>query len=244
MFSKLVAEKLRFYVYRLIDVRNGETFYVGKGTGDRVFQHAAGLLALEDEPGSEKLQRIRAIQLAGFEVAHVIHRHGMDEATAFEVEAALMEAYPGLTNIVAGHGCDQFGVLHADEICRRYEAPVVEFHHPVLMLTVNKLAAEESLYEATRYAWRLSINRARAVTFVLPVVEGVIRGAFVADAWLPATADNFPGKEPMPDRYGFVGRPAPDDIIQLYARKQVPDRFRARGAANPAKYAGATATDA
>jgi hypothetical protein len=30
MFSKHVAEKLNNYVYRLIDPRNGETFYIGK----------------------------------------------------------------------------------------------------------------------------------------------------------------------------------------------------------------------
>ena len=35
-----VGEKLKFYVYRLIDPRNGETFYIGKGKNDRIFQHA------------------------------------------------------------------------------------------------------------------------------------------------------------------------------------------------------------
>jgi hypothetical protein len=44
-----------------------------------------------------RIKRIRQIQLAGFEVAHMIHRHGMHEQTAFEVEAALIDAYPGLT---------------------------------------------------------------------------------------------------------------------------------------------------
>ena len=30
----------KYYVYRLIDPRNLQTFYVGKGCGDRVYQHA------------------------------------------------------------------------------------------------------------------------------------------------------------------------------------------------------------
>jgi len=38
-FPPGVATKLKTYVYRLIDPRNGETFYVGKGQGDRVFPH-------------------------------------------------------------------------------------------------------------------------------------------------------------------------------------------------------------
>lgn len=35
-FPTGVAERLRTYVYRLIDPRNGETFYVGKGRGNWV----------------------------------------------------------------------------------------------------------------------------------------------------------------------------------------------------------------
>lgn len=38
-FPADVARELKTYVYRLIDPRNEETFYVGKGRGDRVFAH-------------------------------------------------------------------------------------------------------------------------------------------------------------------------------------------------------------
>lgn len=38
-FSSEVIDKLKTYVDRLIDPRNGETFYVGKGKGNRVFAH-------------------------------------------------------------------------------------------------------------------------------------------------------------------------------------------------------------
>ena len=39
-FSNEVKEKLKHYVYRLVDPRNGQTFYVGEGCGNRVFAHA------------------------------------------------------------------------------------------------------------------------------------------------------------------------------------------------------------
>src|SRR4051794_29891847 len=98
-FSPEVSAKLATYVYRLIDPRNGETFYVGKGRGNRVFAHIRAEESISGDELDNKLARIREIRLSGLEVGHVIHRHGMDDATAFEVEAALMDAYPGLTNI-------------------------------------------------------------------------------------------------------------------------------------------------
>jgi hypothetical protein len=38
-FTPEVAAQLKTYVYRLIDPRNGQTFYVGKDQGNRVFDH-------------------------------------------------------------------------------------------------------------------------------------------------------------------------------------------------------------
>lgn len=233
-FPAGVAEKLKTYVYRLIDPRNGETFYVGKGQGDRVFAHIRAQVEADD-PGN-KVKRIREIHLAGFEVAHVIHRHGMDEKTAFEVEAALIDAYPGLTNIVGGAGSTDYGVMHAEEIVRRYAAEPAVFRHRALLISVNKTATENSLYEATRYAWKISKQKAKEAEVILSTVQGLIVGAFVADDWLPATAANFPGREEVPGRLGFIGRQAPDEIGQLYIGKRVPDEYRKRGAANPVKY--------
>lgn len=144
-FSSDVAAKLKTYVYRLIDPRNGETFYVGKGKGNRVFSHIRAEEGLEGDEIDNKLKRIRAIRLAGFEVGHVIHRHGMDENTAFEVEAALIDAYPGLTNIAVGTGGNDYGAMHAEEIIRRYSAKPAEFRHRALLISVNRSAAERSL---------------------------------------------------------------------------------------------------
>ena len=70
-FPPEVAQKLKTYVYRLIDPRNGETFYVGKGHGNRVFADIREQVG-DDDPNL-KLKRIRDNRLAGFEAAHVIH---------------------------------------------------------------------------------------------------------------------------------------------------------------------------
>jgi hypothetical protein len=237
-FPPEVIEKLKTYVYRLIDPRNGETFYVGKGKGNRVFAHIRGEKGIEGDDLENKVKRIREVRLADFEVAHVLHRHGMDDATAFEVESALIDAYPGLTNAAGGVGGNEFGAMHALEIIREYAAEPAVFRHDAVLISVNRSAlAEPSLYEATRYAWRISPTKAARAEVVLATVQGVIREAFIADEWLEATAANFPGRQDVPGRYGFNGREAPDDIRRLYVGKRVPDEYRKRGAANPIKHA-------
>jgi hypothetical protein len=236
-FPPEVVERLGTYVYRLLDPRNGETFYVGKGKGNRVFAHIRAGKGLEGDDLDNKLHRIREIRNAGFEVAHVIHRHGMDGPTAIEVEAALIDAYPGLLNVVGGAGSSDYGVMHAKEIIDRTSAEPAVFRHRALLISVNRSAADRSLYEATRYAWKIDPKKASQAEVILATVQGLIVGAFVADEWLEAVPVNFPGRpDAMPGRYGFVGGEAPDQLKKLYLGKRVPDEYRKKGAANPIKY--------
>lgn len=237
-FSSYVSEQLKFYVYRLIDPRNGETFYVGKGKGNRVFAHArAELSADEDELTEKKLQRIRDIRRSGFEVAHVIHRHGMVEDVAFEVEAALLDAYPEATNLVSGHSSDERGIMHSKQIIERYEAKEAVFEHKAILININRSAAEREIYEAVRYAWKIDPQKAKKAEIVLAVEQGLIVGAFVADRWMKATPENFPGTTAeRSGRWGFEGKEAPEEITKRYFRHRVPDSMRKRGAANPIRY--------
>jgi hypothetical protein len=99
----------------------------------------------------------------------------MDEATAFEVEAALMDAYPGLTNLAGGHGSSDYGAMHAQEIIRRYFAEPAVFHHRALLISVNRSSAERSLYDATRFAWKISRAKATQAEVILATVQGADR---------------------------------------------------------------------
>ncbi len=235
-FPPDVSRKLKTYVYRLIDPRNGETFYVGKGNGNRVFAHIRAEKKLEGDDLDNKLKRIRDIRLAGFEVAHVIHRHGMDNKTALEVEAALIDAYPEILNDIGGTHSNEFGVMHSKEIIRRYEAEKAQFKHKAILISVNRSAATTSLYEATRYAWKIRKSKAKKAEIILPTIQGLIVGAYIAHDWLDATSMNFPGHEHAPGRLGFIGEEAPPNIKNLYIGKRVPDEYRKPGAANPIKY--------
>lgn len=239
-FSDYVSSQLKHYVYRLIDPRNGETFYVGKGSGNRVFAHADGEPGAKDDELTDKLRRIREIRIDGFKVAHVIHRHGMTAEQAFEVEAALIDAYPEATNQVGGRAADERGLMHAKQVVERYEAQEVEFEHKALIIFVNRsLAERESVYAAVRYAWKLDPNRARRADIVLAVGQGLVIGVFIAAKWREATIDNFPSLvADVPGRWGFDGREAPAEIANQYLRRRLPAALRIRGAANPIRYVG------
>jgi hypothetical protein len=238
VFSKHVADTLNYYVYRLIDPRNGETFYVGKGLKNRIFAHVRGELDISDDELTEKLHRIRQIRISGFEVGHVIHRHGLTEDQAFEVEAALIDAYPQTNNQVGGRASDDRGLMHAQQIIEKYEAPEAIFGHKAVLITINQSAEErQSIYAAVHYAWKIDPKKAATAELVLAVHHGLIIGVFVADKWLEATTHNFPGTEvDRPGRWGFLGREAPENIATLYLRKRVPDFLRKKGAANPVRY--------
>ncbi len=236
MFTREIAKELEYYVYRLIHPRDGSTFYVGKGQGNRVFEHALGEHDVDQDKMSEKLTRIHEIRIAGFEVQHVIHRHGMDSKTAYEVEAALLDAYPGTTNIAGGHHSGDRGVMHANEAIEKFKAEVAEIKHNMIAIIINKYAAELGVYGAVQLSWKLDKRRAEKAEYILAIVHGQIVGVFVAHKWMPATTTNFPHHHDAPERLGFEGIEAPENIQRLYMRKLLPERYRRRGAANPVKY--------
>ena len=236
MFSEEVCNKLEYYVYRLIDPRNGDTFYVGKGQGNRVFAHANAepeTGADSDEVNDPKLQRIREIKNDGFEVAHIIHRHGMDEKTALVVEGALMEAYPGLSNKAGGHGSNEFGCMHAKQVIEQYEARETDIQHKALIIKINHTALEaDSIYDAVRKSWRLNVERAKEAEYVLAVSRGLVIGVFVPEEW-----EEYPSNDGSPGRWGFVGIEAPDDIKKLYMANQNLRQHAQKSMAAPVLYA-------
>jgi uncharacterized protein len=248
-FPDEVAEKIGNYVYRLIDPRSGETFYVGKGKGNRVFDHArAAIRCNEEEVGLEpKLERIREILNEGLEILHVIHRHEIPDAAVLEVEAALIDAYPGLTNQQSGHGSNAKGPVDVRQLIDKYARP--ELDHDIkeglILINVNasqNLFDRHAIYEQVRFAWRISPKRALNADYVLAVVRGVVIGAFVADEWLEANSANFPGvphaKSDANGRFAFNGRVAPDGVWERFVgvRGKRVSREEMKHDQNPIRY--------
>ncbi len=243
-FPDEVFKHLKWYVYRLIDPRNGETFYVGKGEKNRIFDHAKG--DFTDEKGEEdatnlKSQRIKEIKAAGLEVSHVVHRYGIDsERVAYEIEAALIDAYQGLTNKVKGHS-KSLGLRHAEEIIREYSAEPFQVSHPLLLISIGVRFGYEnfSIYEAVRCAWKVNKRRAEKCELVLARRGKLVVGVFRPTKWIEATHANFPKEldSDLPGKWGFVGDNPEPEVEQIYLNKRVPDQYLPqKGAQTPFRY--------
>ena len=114
-FTAEMHDKLGNYVYRLVDPRDGSTFYVGRGRRNRVFDHVKGAVRTANEKTENLRQEtINTILSLDLKPIHVIHRHGMSLREAQLAEAVLIDAYPGLTNIAAGEGSNHAYPVSAD----------------------------------------------------------------------------------------------------------------------------------
>ena len=55
------------------------------------------------------------------------------------MEAALIDAYPGLTNIVGGEGSNDYGPANASELAARYMTGEMEFDpdHKIMVIKIK-----------------------------------------------------------------------------------------------------------
>ncbi len=233
-FNNEVIEELGYYVYKLIDPRNGNVFYVGKGKGNRIFNHVNEVLSKDDleewqDDESEKIATIREIKGEGLEVIHLIHRHHLDEKTALEVEAALIDAYSGLTNVSLGVN-SYYGVASVEQIVRRYGLEKIDKFNEEDRLLLIKIRKETvnmfngSIEEAVCKWWKLSEKNIKEVKQIAAVIDGIIRKVYMVEDY----EYNNDKK-----RWGFKVK---EILNSQYLNKRIPDKYRVKGVSCPTLY--------
>lgn len=243
-FKQNVIEGLKYYVYVLVDPRNNCIFYVGKGSGNRVYQHAQA--AIDDNSQSLKLSTIREIQNLSLEVKYYIIRHNLTDHEAYIIESSIIDllTYHAfnkkniLTNIVSGHHQWDEGIKTDEEINILYDCPKLE---PVpgerlLLVSLNKSYDQSkasgvyhraNYYEIARKYWAISPDKADKIDYILGIYRGIVRIViYVKDKSICTVAeDGTVFKKP---RFAFVGDIIPDSP---YLNKDVTDYPFGRGGA-------------
>lgn len=245
------------YVYGLIDPRNNQFFYIGKGTGNRVFEHERESLSSPDSV-KLKLKTIADIKAAGLDVIKIIINHGLTEAEAFASEASLINAFNfvgeiKLTNIVAGHhSAEALSVEDYERIHGAQELTEDDIKHRILVIKINKLYQrnmdDDALYNSVRGVWRASIEKARAVQYVFGVYNSLIVAVYRPTEWFVCknAKDRLPRQDialtpQTENRVFFVdesyeqGLPM-DENEQFYYGKSIADLKLNQSAQNPITY--------
>lgn len=246
-FDNKTIEKLGFYVYGLIDPDTDKIFYIGKGTGNRVFMHVKD--AIEGDESSLKLNKIRDILSQNKIVNHIILRSGLKENEAFEIESTLIDYVNyfnnGSLNAVSGKHSDDRGIMRTDEIIRKYNAKDLrEFHHPLICININQNykrgISKGDIYKSTKEAWRVDQNKIKHITIALAEFQGIIIEVFKINKWYKVDIKEFNKKNKMQlnekgDRWGFEGEVADNITKSIYINKSIAWCKR-KGAAGSIRY--------
>jgi len=235
MFDEKICQKLKYYVYLLIDPETDEPFYVGKGQNNRVFNHVKCELETEDE--TNKYYEIRRIKNKGQVVKHLIVRHGLTEKSAFEIESTLIDTFKFIPkfnhfvqgNIQGGIKSIEKGLMSTDEIIRLYNAEVLNsIGEDCVIININKTykrgAGENAIYEATKGIWDIKEKRTAKIKYVLSEYRGLIVEVFTVKEWYTKEREYNANAKKYGQTYTgyeFKGEVAETSIRNLYVNKSI-----------------------
>lgn len=159
----------KWYVYELADPRTGEAFYVGKGCRNRISQHEKDARKPQ-KVCSEKINRIKDIWEAGFEVEKRFVAFFKKEQDAYDFEAYRVDEYglDVLTNIIPGGGVSRGYVISRP----KPEKPSVPW---TPLVAAEKFAKSDRLMDALAiWLKAVSLKRNIEVYMTAPFLERLV----------------------------------------------------------------------
>ena len=237
MFDEKICQKLKFYVYLLVDSATDEPFYIGKGINNRVFHHVDGALNNYKETSSLKYDIIQKIINRGDKVKHIIVRHGLSEKVAFELESALIDTFKFIPkfssfvqgNIQGGVNAIENGLMSTNQVIGKYNAETLrKIADDCLIININSSyvrgAGENAIYDATKCTWNIKKSRLPNIKYVLSEYKGLIVEVFKVNSWYEKERGYSKGSKKFGQTYmgsGFHGEVAESEIRNLYVNKSI-----------------------
>jgi len=189
-FDDNTYAKLQCYVYALRCPRDKRIFYIGKAGGKdsqgnkRVlahFEEAERWLKVGNPNPSEKVLRIAQVWRDEADVEWFIVRHGLTEAVALDVEAALIDTL-GISgnldtcNVVRGHGAHERGLLSSHDVAAIAAAPVrPKAYKRIFVFQIqNAVGLGRSWRDAVEGDWK--INDLNRKVDDQPIAVGLVNG--------------------------------------------------------------------
>jgi len=186
-FTPDIIKKIKYYVYLLSDPITNEIFYVGKGKGNRVFDHLKNTT-----DGSEKSQKIKELKSQGKVPKIEFLVHGVDdEITIKKVESSIIDLIDkkNLTNKVGGYESSDFGRMDLGQIIGKYSIKQVDVTEKVLLIKLSTTfrynMSPSDLYDNTRGIWIISEKRRKEVEYVFTVYDGIVQETYNVLQWFP-----------------------------------------------------------
>lgn len=131
----------RFYVYCLTDLKKDKILYIGKGCGNRIFEHEQAARSQDGDLGDIDVPERKAISKCKKLGRYIISYH-LTEIEALAAESALIHFVKSvlgkkLKNKIAGHGP---GGISVEELDRRFgfsSLPLDEINSNELILAIK-----------------------------------------------------------------------------------------------------------
>ena len=238
--SSDIIRKLKWYVYLLSDPETNQIFYVGKGKGNRVFDHFRNLK--KDDPKSKK---IKEIQLQGKNPKIEFLIHGInDEQTIKRIESSIIDLIDKnkLTNKIGGYESSDFGRMDLNQIIGKYSSKIFDVSEKVLLIKLSKTfrynMSEIELYDYTRGIWIIGENKRNQIDYVFCVYDGIVQETYKVVNWFPGgstfSVRNDKKEWKKMERWEFVGNIS-NEMRKKYRHKSV-DHYFPKGSRNPVRY--------
>lgn len=220
-------DAIQSYVYALEDPRDNKIFYIGKGVGNRVFEHAKDARK-QNDASSEKLSLIKEINKQGFEVKSYVIKYGLSDEEAISYEAVTIETLNkfghNLTNIVAGHHTENL-FLSTNEVERKFGYKKIRsLPKNSVLLNINqsykKGSSNSEIYEAAKQSWSIDEKKRNILRYVFVEYKSVIIAMYKEIEWYEVLKDEKWNKNKK-RKWGFKGISFED---QQFINKLLPDR--------------------